>query len=64
LYCYNRKPVEGRAALRRAIRIYPFEVRPYVNLFFSLWGSENFIRLKSFKDRLQRSLITARRYPG
>jgi glycosyltransferase involved in cell wall biosynthesis len=61
LYCYNRKPVEGRAALRRAIRIYPFEMRPYVNLFFSLWGSENFIRLKSFKDRLQRSWIAARR---
>jgi glycosyltransferase involved in cell wall biosynthesis len=61
LYCYNRKPVEGRAALRRAIRIYPFEIRPYVNLFFSLWGSENFIRMKSFKDRLQRSLSAARR---
>jgi glycosyltransferase involved in cell wall biosynthesis len=61
LYCYNRKLVEGRAALRRAIRIYPFEMRPYVNLFFSLWGSENFIRMKSFKDRLQRSLSAPRR---
>jgi glycosyltransferase involved in cell wall biosynthesis len=54
LYCYNHKPAEGRAALRHAIRVYPFEVRPYVNLFFSLWGSENFIRMKSLKDRLQR----------
>jgi len=55
LYCYNRKPTQGRAALRQAIRIYPFEARPYVNLFFSLWGSENFIRMKSLKDRLRRS---------
>ena len=61
LYCYNRKPVEGRAALRRAIRIYPFEMRPYVNLFLSLWGSENFIRMKSLKDRLQRSFGAPRR---
>lgn len=56
LYCYNRKLAEGRAALRRAIRVYPFEIRPYVNLFFALWGCDNFIRMKSFKDRLQRSL--------
>lgn len=60
LYCYNRRPVEGRAALRRAIRIDPFQVRPYVNLFFSLWGCENFIRMKSLKDRLRRSLSYAR----
>jgi glycosyltransferase involved in cell wall biosynthesis len=60
LYCYNRKLAEGRAALRRAIRIYPYEIRPYVNLFFSLWGSENFIRMKALKDRL-RSLGTVRR---
>ena len=60
LYCYNRRPVEGRAALRRAIRIYPFEVRSYVNLFLSLWGCENFIRMKSLKDRLRRSLSYAR----
>ena len=56
LYCYNRKLAEGRAALRRSIRIYPFEIRPYINLFFSLWGSENFIRMKSLKDRVRRSL--------
>ena len=55
LYCYNRKPAEGRAALRRAIRIYPLEFRPYVNLFFALWGCENFVRMKAFKDRLRRS---------
>jgi glycosyltransferase involved in cell wall biosynthesis len=61
LYCYNGRPAEGRAALRRAIRIYPFEMRPYVNLFLSLWGCENFIRLKSLKDRLQRSLSVVRR---
>jgi hypothetical protein len=61
LYCYNRRLHEGRAALRRSIRIYPFELRPYINLFFTLWGSENFIRLKSFKDRVQRSLSVAGR---
>ena len=59
LYCYNRKLAEGRAALRRSIRIYPFEIRPYINLFFSLWGSENFIRMKSLKDRVRRSLSGA-----
>jgi glycosyltransferase involved in cell wall biosynthesis len=62
LYCYNRKLSEGRAALRRSIRIYPFEMRPYVNLFFSLWGSENFIRMKSLKDRVQRSFSGAARH--
>ena len=60
LYCYNRRPAEGRAALRRAIRIYPFEVRPYVNLFLSFCGCENFIRMKSLQDRVQRSLSAAR----
>jgi glycosyltransferase involved in cell wall biosynthesis len=60
LYCYNRKLAEGRAALRRSIRIYPFEIRPYINLFFSLWGSENFMRMKSLKDRMQRSLAAHR----
>lgn len=64
LYCYNRKPAEGRAALRRAIRIYPYEVRPYLNLLLSLWGADNFIRMKSFKDRLQRPFSNAlRRQP-
>ena len=62
LYCYNRKLSEGRAALRRSIRICPFEMRPYINLFFSLWGSENFIRMKSLKDRVQRSLSGAARH--
>lgn len=62
LYCYNRKPVEGRAALCRSIRIYPFEMRPYVNLFFSLWGSKNFILMKSLKDRVQRSFSGAARH--
>jgi glycosyltransferase involved in cell wall biosynthesis len=59
LYCYNRRLHEGRAALRRSIRVYPFELRPYINLFFTFWGSENFIRLKSLKDRVQRSLSLA-----
>jgi glycosyltransferase involved in cell wall biosynthesis len=54
LYCCNRKPAEGRAALRRAIRVYPFEFRPYFNLFLSLSGCDNFIRMKKFRDRLQR----------
>jgi len=62
LYCYNRRPAEGRAALRRAIRVYPFEFRPYVNLFFSLWGCDNFIRMKSFRDRLQRPFSGAARH--
>lgn len=62
LYCYNRKLSEGRAALRRAIRIYPYEVRSYLNLFLSLCGSENFIRVKSLKERLQQSLSGAARH--
>lgn len=61
LYCYNRRLAEGRAALRRAIRTYPFEIRSYANLFFSLWGSENFIRLKAFKDRWRRGLSATQR---
>lgn len=61
LYCYNRKPAEGRAALWRAIRAYPLELRPYFNLFLALWGCDNFIRLKAFKDRLRRSLSFAHR---
>jgi glycosyltransferase involved in cell wall biosynthesis len=57
LYCYDRKLTEGRAALWRAIRIYPYDVRPYFNLFLSLCGSENFSRLKLFKERLRHSFI-------
>jgi hypothetical protein len=37
-------------------------MRPYINLFFSLWGSENFIRMKSLKDRVQRSFTSAARH--
>jgi glycosyltransferase involved in cell wall biosynthesis len=62
LYCYNRKLSKGRAALRHAIRIYPYEIRSYFNLFLSLWGSENFIRLKLLKERLQHSLSGAVRH--
>ncbi|MGH7828206.1 MAG: glycosyltransferase family 2 protein [Candidatus Binatia bacterium] len=52
LHCYNGNLYKGREALLRAITIYPFEVRPYFNLFLSLWGTDNFKRLKTFKDRV------------
>lgn len=52
LHCYNGNLDKGREAFLRAIRIYPFEVRPYFNLFLSLWGTDHFTRLKAFKDRV------------
>jgi glycosyltransferase involved in cell wall biosynthesis len=61
LCCYDRKPADGRAALRRSISIYPYDARPYFNLLLSLLGSENFIRLKMFKERLSHSVARAAR---
>jgi glycosyltransferase involved in cell wall biosynthesis len=55
LHCYNGNLDKGREAFLRAIRIYPLEVRPYFNLFLSLWGTDHFTRLKAFKDRLVHS---------
>lgn len=52
LYCYTGNMQKGRAALLKAIRLYPLSLRYYVNLFFSLLGVVSFRRLTDAKEAL------------
>ena len=52
LRCYNRRLAQGRAAFWCAIRAYPLEPRAYFNALLSLFGVDNFIRIKEFKERI------------
>jgi glycosyltransferase involved in cell wall biosynthesis len=58
LYCYNGDIEKGRRALRKAIEIYPFEMRSYFNLGLSLLGSKAFRRLKERGSRHSPSKAT------
>lgn len=49
-YCYSKNTVKGRRAFLKAIRLYPFEIRCYFNLFLSLFGADYFKRLKKIKE--------------
>ncbi|MER3445447.1 MAG: glycosyl transferase [Candidatus Dadabacteria bacterium] len=52
LYCYTGNIKRGRELLVQAIRLYPFEIRHYFNLFLSLLGADNFKRLKETKEEV------------
>jgi glycosyltransferase involved in cell wall biosynthesis len=50
-YCYRGSAKKGREAFLKAIRLYPFEIRHYFNLFLSFLGVDNFRRLKGIKEK-------------
>lgn len=49
-YCFSGDLKKGREALLQAIRVYPFEIRHYYNLFLSFLGPSNFRRLKTARE--------------
>jgi glycosyltransferase involved in cell wall biosynthesis len=51
MFCYQGDLEKGRKAYWRAIRLYPFEIRNYFNLFLSLSGVRSFIKLKELKQK-------------
>ena len=51
-YCYNGNINKGRRAYLKAIRLYPYELRSYFNLFLSLTGVSNFKRLRKTKENI------------
>ena len=56
MFCYRGDHEKGRKAYWRAIRLYPFEVRNYFNLFLSLMGAKNFNKIKALKTKYLRFL--------
>lgn len=59
-YCFRGDTQKGIEALKKSIRIYPFEPRAYLNLIFSWTGVRNFTRIKQFKDIIMAPLRTNR----
>jgi glycosyltransferase involved in cell wall biosynthesis len=49
-YCYRGNLTKGRAAFYKGIKLNPFEVRHYFNLFLSLFGPDHFRKFKEFKE--------------
>jgi glycosyltransferase involved in cell wall biosynthesis len=52
LYCYKGDVQKGRKALRKSMRMNPFEMRNYFNFSLSLLGAESFKTLKKVKEKL------------
>jgi glycosyltransferase involved in cell wall biosynthesis len=52
LYCYGGNLKKGREAFRKAIKLYPFDIRNYFYLCLSWLGEENFRKLSQAKERL------------
>jgi glycosyltransferase involved in cell wall biosynthesis len=52
-HCYDGDTKVGRQALRKAIKLYPFEIRHYYNLGLSLLGAKNFKLVKELSCRLR-----------
>jgi glycosyltransferase involved in cell wall biosynthesis len=52
IYCLSGDVKKGRRALLKAIELYPFEVRHYFNLALSLFGADNFKKIKEAKNKL------------
>ncbi|HWP93499.1 MAG TPA: glycosyltransferase [Thermodesulfobacteriota bacterium] len=48
-HCNKGNIEKGREAFISAIRLYPFDIRHYFNLFLSFLGADNFRRLKEIK---------------
>jgi glycosyltransferase involved in cell wall biosynthesis len=46
LYCYNGDVSKGRRAFLKAMRIYPFDIKHYLDFCLSLLGAENYRRSK------------------
>ncbi len=51
MFCYSGNLKKGRKAYWKAIKLYPFEIRHYFNLFLSLMGAENFLKMKTLKQK-------------
>ena len=51
-FCIKGDMTKGTNALRKSIRLYPFEPRAYFYLGLSLLGKHNFTKIKHFKDLL------------
>jgi glycosyltransferase involved in cell wall biosynthesis len=51
LYCYNGNLEKGRQLFLRAIALYPFDARHYLNLLLSLLGVRGFRYIKELKER-------------
>ncbi|MCF6158763.1 MAG: glycosyltransferase [wastewater metagenome] len=51
LYCYTGNNKKGRRMLLNAILIYPFEIKGYFNLGFSILNTNNFRRLMELKKK-------------
>jgi glycosyltransferase involved in cell wall biosynthesis len=49
-YCLNGSVKEGRAALLKAIRLYPFALRPYYYLCLSLLGTDKIKKWKQLRE--------------
>jgi glycosyltransferase involved in cell wall biosynthesis len=61
LYCYTGNTKKGRAALLKAVRLYPLGIKQYYNLLLSLVGSNGFTKVKGATERLSLKL---RALPG
>lgn len=53
LYCCNGNVRKGREAFLQAIKIDPLEPRPYFNLGLSVFGPNNFKKLKNLKEKIR-----------
>lgn len=51
MFCYAGNLEQGRKAYWTAIRLYPFEIRNYFNLFLSLLGTGYFKRIKALRQK-------------
>ena len=52
LYCLNGEMVKARGAFLKAVKIYPFRVKPYFGLLFSLSNAENFTKVIALKESI------------
>ena len=51
LYCFNSNLKNGWKSYIKAIKLYPFEIRNYFNLFISFFGPKSFKFLKNLKSK-------------
>jgi hypothetical protein len=50
-YCLGDDIKNGRRAFMKAIKLYPFEIKHYLNLFTSLFGVKTFRKVKAIRDK-------------
>ncbi len=51
MFCYQGHFEKGRKFYLKAIRLYPWEIRNYFNLFLSFLGAKNFKKIKALKEK-------------